>query len=369
MTTWSEIFNSEVDPDSPFTTSLATRYRDNPEAIMEGDATALSAGRGVAIEKSSQTAVITDTTNTTRFLRPDGSGSVEFAALTGQIDQAALDTATGTVSATSEDQLLSLPGGSYGFYPQVRFEDIGALDGDVFVTMGVGLGHANWTERDPTSLNTAYDALIFLSAETGAGQNIDARQRYVNASPPYDLGDGEIPLFVYLRVAKGTGAVLASYVANVPPWAYNGPTSVRADLVYADRNGVHTKRQFKPGARRQWFDYVKSVKENDGKIVDEDILPFTVEIDNSIKNADMSLRPHPFLKPLSAAEKIVLLDPPATEELLWAHEEDLPGESVMTMLLNQQRDRQGRKLSFGNVDISSRSRPASGIEVVSFTLE
>lgn len=40
MTTYSAILNSEIDPDSPITTGLMTKYRDNPLAIQEGDASA-----------------------------------------------------------------------------------------------------------------------------------------------------------------------------------------------------------------------------------------------------------------------------------------------------------------------------------------
>ena len=83
-TSYSAILNSEVDPDSPLTTSLMTRLRDNPIAIAEG----ASGAPRVAIELtpaagSPQTAIATDETTTTKVLSPDGTGSVEWADFAG----------------------------------------------------------------------------------------------------------------------------------------------------------------------------------------------------------------------------------------------------------------------------------------------
>ena len=54
------------------------------------------------------------------------------------------------------------------------------------------------------------------------------REYYVQASPPYDLGDGYIPLFVFMLVEKGTGKVVAASLAPEAPWHYNGHTNIRA---------------------------------------------------------------------------------------------------------------------------------------------
>lgn len=47
MTTYSDIANTEVDADSPLTADLGGKFRDNPLAILEGDSTAISAGKTV----------------------------------------------------------------------------------------------------------------------------------------------------------------------------------------------------------------------------------------------------------------------------------------------------------------------------------
>ena len=81
---YSPILDSELDANSPLTTSLAFRWRDNPIAIIEGSSAARSAGLGVFIAKSpdgilpAQTGVLTDATDPSLILTPDGLGSVQW---------------------------------------------------------------------------------------------------------------------------------------------------------------------------------------------------------------------------------------------------------------------------------------------------
>jgi hypothetical protein len=44
MTTYITITDPETDPDAPLTSELAKKWRDNPLAMFEGDATAVAAG-------------------------------------------------------------------------------------------------------------------------------------------------------------------------------------------------------------------------------------------------------------------------------------------------------------------------------------
>lgn len=102
MTTYAVILDSEVDPESPMTTSLWFRSRDNPLAIFEGDATAIAASKALAIEYDSgsgtQTGIITDVTDQTLSLRPDGAGGAEWGAGgIGQYFAGEVDAATTTV--------------------------------------------------------------------------------------------------------------------------------------------------------------------------------------------------------------------------------------------------------------------------------
>jgi hypothetical protein len=127
------------------------------------------------------------------------------------VTQVKLSTAIGEVSTASSAN-LTLPGGVYGFYPQLK-------------------GNFN----DPSAyaqlcLNTnlaSYVTNIFLNSYTGT---VYAQQRYVQASPPYKVGDVEWPHFLYMLV-NSTGDVVASYAAEDPPYAYNGPEYNEKDSI------------------------------------------------------------------------------------------------------------------------------------------
>lgn len=69
-----------------------------------------------------------------------------------------------------------------------------------------------------------YISLIRRNNAAGARNiGINSDVTYVQASPPYDLGDGEIPLFVFVKLdADGKMSQLSASID--PPWMYNGPT-------------------------------------------------------------------------------------------------------------------------------------------------
>lgn len=83
---YTEIVAAEVDADSPLTASLAYRWTFNPLSIMQGSPTARAEGLGVWIAKTpgagdpEQTGILTDATDTSLRLAPDGAGSVVWAS-------------------------------------------------------------------------------------------------------------------------------------------------------------------------------------------------------------------------------------------------------------------------------------------------
>ena len=172
-------------------------------------------------------------------------------------------------------------------------------------------------------IGASNETRMFISTPSGT---IFGIQRYVTASPPYNLGDGEIPLFVFAAVHSG-GQIAATWVAPDPPWANNGPTDIRPQLV--DRQG----RAFKFERPRIDGAKLRDPLTRDGELSKLDMPPQLVEITNAVKNADMPLIPQPFheIADVSGAPipglTIVLLDPvgSVTERLLRLHTE---GESV-----------------------------------------
>lgn len=117
------------------------------------------------------------------------------------VSQAILKTTTGEVS-TGGTANLTLPGGSYGFYPQVRKD---------------GAGTFSSTIADALS-GTSFITNIYIDT-TGTAR---AQQRYVQASPPYKIGNVYWGHFIFVLREKVSEKVLASYEAEDPPWAYNG---------------------------------------------------------------------------------------------------------------------------------------------------
>ena len=298
MTGYAALSGTQIDADSPLIEDTMIKLRDNPLAMFEGAAGA----------PRLQTAAMDDSIVTNAKMADNSVGYAEM--ISGAIHQAELNTSMGEVSTTSTALTnITLPGGQYGFYPSVTsfHPVIYAISG------GINTASDSW----------ATNISIDITA-TSVTQPAKARQRYINSSPPYNLGDGDIPLFFFGLMRAGK--LVSTYAADVPPWGYNGPTSVMAD--FKDAHGVKFKRK-------------KTVDKESGEVITE-----IQEITHVIKNADMELIPHPFASTLPGDE-VILLNPPDTLGLLDMHN---AGESIAELFSNDY-------LRFDNSPIS-RATPA-----------
>jgi len=210
------------------------------------------------------------------------TGLPEGGLAASAVAQAKLKTTTGEVSSAANAN-LTLPGGTYGFYPQVK-NDNGAGTATLQIANGLN--------------SQSYLTNIFISAP-GAGSAF-AQQRYIQASPPYNLGNGDVPLFMFALV-DALGNVRATYTAPEPPWAYNGPTDIRADY-YRDGKGFQRPRL----TAQQCLDLRDPAKR--GAVMAGLASAADVEITHAIKNADMPLVPHPFLANNLTGLSVVMLD-------------------------------------------------------------
>lgn len=124
------------------------------------------------------------------------------------ISQPKLKTTTGEVSVSAgATSNVTLPGGSYGFYPQLKnTSDSGIVQ--AFISGSYNSG--------------AYGTVIYLNLNGGTSGAGYAQQRYLQASPPYKIGNITWGHFLFLLRDITTGAVKAAYEAEDPPWAYNG---------------------------------------------------------------------------------------------------------------------------------------------------
>ena len=345
MTTWTNI--TDLEPSKPVVTGKMTALRDNPIAITEGAAgapkvqTAAINDGAVTSAKIATGAVGSDEIATGAVgsseiatgavtnskIGPSAVGTTEIAAdavtaskiasnavgqseiASGSVHQSELDTSTNEVSIIGaspdhDNEVFTLGGGEHGFYPRLKYHNAIDSQASYFVQMFHDAGNPALTSSYQTfiSLQITEDNPILTT--TG----IYAQQRYINSSPPFDIGDGAIPLFAFIKVKK-SGEIKSIYTADVPPWAYNGPTNITGKV---GKNGK--KYQYK----KRILDYESGEFEVD-----------KIEITQAIKNADMPLIPHPFASGKKDGETIVLLDPPETEKLLLLHES---GESINTLL-------------------------------------
>ncbi len=205
--------------------------------------------------------------------------SVDGAGLTS-ISQGDLNTSSGTVTTSSATDvpMLTLPGGSYGFYPRLRLSTA-ANGGACYIHSGDG------------NLGASYATRISLKAPSG--RTITAQQLYITSSPPFNLGDGEVGGFLFATV-NSLGEVQSTYIADVPPWAYNGPT----DICACAKCPI-TGKKYRRAKKEMTLE----------EILDGAPVEFVMEeITHDLKNKDMGIIPHPF-GAVPDGHHVVLLDP------------------------------------------------------------
>lgn len=300
---WTTFVAGDTDADSPIIVSLMKGIVDNFAALAAGD-----------------------------------SGAPEIV-------QGALKTTTGEVSTASSSYVsLTLPGGEYGFWPN---------------TKETGDGMTSQVSSNLAQQGSTYGCFIAMRrATTGT---VYAQQRYIQASPPYDLGNGDIPIFIFLAVDKTTKEIISTYIAEDPPWANNGPTSIRPT-----RTDFASGRKYK--LVRKLIEEFGSVQEALKTLTRKQILQrllndpmVEIEITQAIKQADMVVIPHPFGKDNNLYDNngvvigtrnqvFVLLDPLSnvTAKLHRLHIEE--GDSIAEIL-------HGNYLTIGNADVGAIAPP------------
>lgn len=133
-------------------------------------------------------------------------------------------TLPGAVSTTLVHAQLTLPGGSYGFYPQISMS---VTSSAYHLASLLSPRDADGNLHSDAGF-TSYTSILTLGA--AGGITMYAKQRYISASPPYKVGARTWGHFLYLLV-NSTGDVLSSYEAEDPPYAYNGPDHNAKDSI------------------------------------------------------------------------------------------------------------------------------------------
>jgi len=228
------------------------------------------------------------------------------------IGQSELRTSNGSVSyivsinsvAELKANTIVLPGGQYGFYPNILLATndlVGPGDFDANSPYFAAQLFSEWQFDVAAPLAATISLIGFAGARPELDGTITAQQRYMTASPPYNLGNGDCSHFIFVKLASN-GDIISTYSAGAPPWAYNGPTDIRPDEVVTKNKKVRKYKNVlvsKPAPPWEGGDIDLWEK---GPVYKKR------EIDHDLKNADMSLIPHPF-GPLKPGERVVMVDP------------------------------------------------------------
>jgi len=269
-----------------------------------------------------------------------GLGTIALKNTIGQ-NELNVGTGSGSISlAQNVNGSIVIAGGSWAWW---------TASGAGLSTDGFGFGGSD----------TAAGTLGLLTNDLGGG-TFHYDSRYMQASPPYNLGDGDIPLFIFVLIEKSTGDIKGHYAAQEAPWHYNGKTNIRASRKEGARSWSTMTL-----IEAELLDAKKSVSEAvvagmysydviaDRLIADELV---EVELTQAIKNTDMIDIPHPFLGNNITNYTVVMLDPVKTEKLLALHK---AGESISKLLYN-------KKIVVSN-NFLPRRTPV-GVKAVGFTL-
>lgn len=331
---WVTIPDGDIDPESPIDAPLMAALRDNPIAIAQGLTGA---------PKILNAAFSDNTISGIKLLAGSIPAGKYAAGSIVQADLAASSVGQSQLKTTTASGSMNLAHASAGTY---------TLTGSTYAwwTASGYLGSSGgWSFSNG---NTAAGAIGIMNS-SGLFQTFYVDERYVQTSPPYNLGDGVVPLFVTLML-DGSGAIVGSCVAPDPVWAYNGPTDIVPDRYTRDGRAYKRVRILPPEFRGvKLADLADAARE---RLLDAlAAAPVEeVEITQAMKNADMPLIPHPWVGNDLTGRTIVLLDPvsPFVERLALIHER---GESVRDLLL-------GGQIVLNNVPLSRAAPP--GVQVV-----
>jgi len=348
---WTEFAGSAMDPDSPVDTTLITGLFNNGKYVREWVGQSYYAGAtgnhdhdGV----NSKSVVLADGVVTEAKLATGAVTNAKLgaSAVTWGKISTSLQQATGNIY-TGDELDISFTGGTQTLGWGVAST---TPTGGPYVALDLRTYYANaYTAGFRFFNNTASTAGYFIQAA------------YINSSPPWNMGDGDIPLFVFLEITP-TGDVIRVDIADAPPWGYNGPTSVRPIRESADGRKFRAVREII--AEFGTLAAARAAGLTRAQILDRlatDVL-VEEEITHAIKNRDMPLIPHPFVTKQDPANTIVLLDPvsPLMRRLAVLHNEQALDERLTDLLMAGQ-------FNIGNTPLA-RVSPA-GVMVVSASLK
>ena len=321
-----------------------------------------------------------------------GSKSVVLAA--GSVDQTAIGS-----SAVGQDELKASAGSASSVIVGV------SSSGTLVKTGGAWSWHTLSSTNPSIDAPAAFKGIVFGAGDTVAGtfgffnahsslsKTVFMDELYILASPPYDLGDGEIPLFICVAV-NSNGEIVGSCMAPDPIWAYNGPTNIVGKLhkdgkTYQEKLILPPELEVIPANKLALLeraiaisDFKKTVAQSKvdvlakrsslderikagEEITAEELEAVTdevwkkhfqqVEVTQAIKNADMNLIKHPWGNTFDGQDVTILYLDSVSDMAFGLREMLEQGEDIRGMLLNGD-------IRFDNVELG-RGRPEGTMSV------
>lgn len=209
------------------------------------------------------------------------------------VKQGDLSTSTGSFSAVPST--LSVGGGGLNIYRSSSVIGPAGEYGFSISTYVPSNTVSGWFFGRDGLADSSYlqKFMAWANAASTPGVTVYASQRYINSSPPFDLGNGEVGGFFFALV-NSSGDIVSHYAADVPPWGYNGPTNI-----CATHQCKATGKKFRTVTQDLTFEQVMDGLKPKAKLE---------EITHEIKNRDMALIPHPFGE-IPEGHTVVMLDP------------------------------------------------------------
>lgn len=286
MATYTTITDGQVDEESPITTSLMTALRDNPTAIAEGASGA---------PKVMQAALGGDIYGATVLQDyPWGESDIESSSISRTRLKTGLYEDDTTLASIGDTVVWSFGTvgagfeiGEYGFAPLFRVGTGGQ----------VSIGEVGYTGSRTGSASDWETAPYWMEAAS-AGTTVYAKVRYIQGSPPYDLGDGEIPLFAYALIRDGQ--IVRVSVADDAPWAMRKQSGL----------------EFTAGAKK----YALQIPQGDLQAARRAMSEWPVieEVTTAAKNAGIGQAPHPYANLMKPGDTVVMVDPVSDFAHEWA---------------------------------------------------
>lgn len=295
MTTYTAIPGTDIDTDSPITESLMTKLRDNPIAITEGSTSAPKIQTAAYATGSVDSAAIATSAVGVLELAPSAVHQNEiFNAFS---EQSSVVGAASTVYVT-------LTGGFFTF---------GGLRTKGSNALALAIARC-----EASILGASYSAVqLALQNASAASYTIYATTQYVAASPPYDMGDGDMDFFL-MACIDANGDILGTYAAPDPVWFHNGKAQYPITRKEEKPDGSviqYTCRKDMSAHGMPWKtarNNINTLKAYQAafKNAKDVYIPLTREM----KNENMNDMPHPFAGLIAQrpGARVVMLDPFST---------------------------------------------------------